>query len=86
MTQTKLFFLTILSGNSPWQLRYQWEAGESFCSHMQERWLKAKILLNYSYVTNVDKAPFRPLAEFGISPPSIVVSEEPSGNQAIRVM
>lgn len=34
--------------------------------------LKREILLKYSDVTDMDGAPFRPLAEFGISPRPIV--------------
>lgn len=71
------------SGHSPWQLRYQWGARDSFWSRMLERRLKAKILLSYSYVINMDRAPFKALAELGISPPSIVAIQQPSGDQAI---
>ena len=75
-----------LSHNAPWQLRYQWEASESFSSHTQERRLRTEILLNYSYVTNMDRAPFRPLAELGISTSSIVAIQWPSSDQAISLI
>lgn len=34
----------------------------------------------------MDRASFRPLAELGISPPSIVAIQRPSGDQAISLM
>lgn len=34
----------------------------------------------------MDRAPFRPLAELGILPPSIVAIQQPSGDQAISVI
>lgn len=34
----------------------------------------------------MDRASFRPLAELGISPPSIVAIQQPSGDQAISLM
>ncbi len=88
MTQRKLFFsyTARLSSNSPRQLRYQWEARKSVCSCMYESGLKTEILLNNSYVNNMDRASFRLLGELGISTPSIVAIQQPSGDQAISLM
>lgn len=58
---------------------------ESVCSCREEKELKTEILLNDSYVTDMDRAPFRPLAELGISPPSIAANQWPSGDQAISL-
>lgn len=40
---------------------------EFVCSQTEERRLRAQILLKDSYVTDMNRTPFRPLAEFGIS-------------------
>lgn len=43
-----------LPTNYSTQMRYQWEK-ESYCFHTLRGGLMTKTLLNYSYVTNMDK-------------------------------
>lgn len=73
--------LAILLGN--WDISGR---PESFCSYTLERQLKTEILLNCYYVTNMDRALFRPLAELGILTPSIVAIQRPCSNQAISLL
>lgn len=56
---------------------------ESVCYHTHEKGLKTKILLNNSYVTNMNRASSGPLLESGILYPSIVAIQWPCGYQAI---
>lgn len=88
MTQTKLFLsysalvcLAVLPGN--WDIRL----GSLSALICRSGWgLKPEILLNQSYTANSARVLFRPLAEFGISTPSIVGIQRPFGDQAIRMM